>query len=428
MNSLSQHNIYIVDLSRYYAKAPRGKYYLVYAPLKGAFFIADNISPDAIPQHLLSPDNDALMRPHVSHPSQFSKLSILPNLTCNFKCAYCYSAKGRSRSVISEEHITTMLDYFVDGARIADRELAIFISGGGEPTLTWDKVVFAVNYAEQRAQSQGKTLNIMLMSNGSLIDDTIANFIKQHGINIGISFDILPEVQNSQRGKYDLVAANIKRLLSIGVIPSVSAVITPDNVCLMTQMVQEIVNNFSGIKHLNFDPAVSDELFASEAELRAFYHSFADNFFNARALSGQHNITLDCNAIRHAQKIFPRYCEGKLCLVPNGDISMCHTVSSPKETHYNDFTYGDVHDGMVKFDMAVFSRLVNSDNYLMDRCHDCIARWHCAGGCMMCRLNYNADKMSAVCDFTADMTTRLLLHRLDEAMRRKYNKSIEEML
>lgn len=425
--NLNEHNIYTADLSAYYEVEP-GKYFLVYAPLKGVFFIADKDGLQSLPEQLFEPDEQILSAPHITHPEQFTKLTIMPNLTCNFACRYCYSAKGRSTTRMSLGQLKTMLDFFIDGKRVTDRQLDIFISGGGEPTLSWETVVYAVEYAEQLAVQHDKTLNIMLMTNGSLITDEIIDFLLQHDLKVGVSFDILPDVQNSQRGKYDTVSANIRRMLARGLAPTISAVITPLNVGRMSEMVNCITKDYKGIRHLNFDPAISDELYADAGELSDFYTCFVDGFFTARKLAAENNITLDCNAVRHAEKIFPRYCEGKLCLIPDGNISMCHTVSSPREKHYQALVYGSVNNGMVEFDLNKFNGFITLDNYLLPQCNDCIARYHCAGGCMMARKEYDERKMEAVCRFTRDMTTRLLLLRLDNAYQKRHGKTIKDLL
>ena len=34
---------------------------------------------------------------------KIKKMSVIPNLICNFKCSYCYSAQGRSSTIIKWE-------------------------------------------------------------------------------------------------------------------------------------------------------------------------------------------------------------------------------------------------------------------------------------------------------------------------------------
>lgn len=412
---LNENNIQVMEI---------GKNWLVYAPLAGIVFLADAATVEKMDSDLslfpqLTEQTETEYKSRIiSHPSQFTKLSILPNLKCNFKCEYCYSAQGRSNAEIAQDKLKTMLDYFVDAQRVGGKDLSIFISGGGEPLLSWDKVRFILEYSSELAKRQGLKIDFMLMTNGSLITKEAVGILKSFNVETGVSFDILPDIQNSQRGQYDKVSENIRMMIAEGAAPSISSVITGKNVHRMMEMAEEIVHNYKGIKHLNFDPAMNNDTFATAEQLDAFYRSFEDNFFKAKLFCGRHRITLDCNIVRHAEKLFPRYCQGKLCLVPGGDISMCHTVSSPSEHDYDSMIYGKVSDGRVIFDEEKFKPLVNKDNYLMDECTSCIARWHCAGGCMMYRRNYSNDKMQAVCRFTRNMMARILMIRIDSHYRR----------
>lgn len=425
---LNRNEIQIQDL---------GQSYLVYAPLAGIFFKTNPATVEQLETALGLPeekrDEEAAKliaqlteqtvteykNRIVHHPSEYTTLSILPNLKCNFKCAYCYSSQGRSNEEIPLDKLHTMLDWFIDANRVKCNELSIFISGGGEPLLSLDKLKFILEYSDSLAERQGLKMTYMMNTNGSLITPEIVNLLRLHQVETGVSFDILPDVQNAQRGQYEKVAENIRMMASQGLAPSISTVITEKNVNRMMEMVEEIIAKFPDIRHLNFDPAMDDDIFAAVEQLDAFFQNFESNFFRAKMLCIQHNMTLDCNQIRHAQKLFARYCQGQLCLVPNGDISICHTVSSPNEKGYDDMIYGKVENGRLVFDDDKFNALVNRDNFMREECESCIAKWHCSGGCMMFRRNYDSKKMKAVCRFTQSMTTRILLLRLEHHMHLK---------
>lgn len=440
--NLNKYNIQLADLSGHY-DIEAGEVFLIYAPLASSFFLADAETVERMERSVESNEYDDEMkellsqlkektvdyeRSIVADPSQYAHLSILPNLTCNLSCAYCYSAKGRSKTEIDQDKLKAALDYFIDRERISDRHLTIFISGGGEPLLSWEKILFAIEYSRKRAGEQGFELDIYLMTNGTLLCDNIIDVLKDWDVNVGVSFEILPEVQNSQRGHFEKVSENIKLMLKKGLIPSISSVITDLNVDRISEMAEIINSQYSGVRHLNFDPAMSDTLFPDAAHLDAFYKKFADNFFPAKDLCARYGITLDCNIIRKMEKLFPRYCQGKLCLTPNGKISICHSVSSPKEAAFHKVVYGEVADGHLYFDTDKFHTFIDNNNFLLPRCHSCIARWHCAGGCMMYRMNYDEEKMMAVCRFTSRMISSILLKRLDTIFREEEGISIKELL
>ena len=79
------------------------------------------------------PDNYAEILSSIPDISKTTKMSLLPNLICNFSCSYCYSAKGRSGTTISWDRAKQALDFFINSDRIPPQHLSLFISGGGEP-------------------------------------------------------------------------------------------------------------------------------------------------------------------------------------------------------------------------------------------------------------------------------------------------------
>lgn len=443
---LNRYNIQTADLCTFYPGMDVNRLFLVYAPLAGVSLISDrenlskleteialepqrrNCSFAKLIDQITDTSESDVNSMIVSSPNKYTKLSILPNLICNFSCSYCYSAKGRSKAEITKERLRLALDFFIDNKRVTERTLTIFISGGGEPVISWEKVRFIVLYSRKRAQEQGFNLDLLLMTNGSLITPEMVHFLKEHQVQVGVSFEILPEIQQTQRGKHEQVKSSIHTMLDMGLIPSISSVITPHNVNRMEEMVSVVVSEYAGIKHLNFEPAMSNELFADETVLDTFYHNFVEHFFRAKKLSGEHRITLDCNVVRKVEKLFPRYCQGKLCLTPNGTFSICHTVSSPKEKAYDDFVYGRLTDEGPVFDEHKFQRLIDVEHILLPDCAACIARWHCAGGCLMYRRNYDQKKFRAVCRFTQKMTGTILLAKLDAAYQEMHHHGIDKLL
>lgn len=445
ISNLNKHDIQAIDLCEFY-NIEAENVFLVYSPLAGVFFLSDSNNLAKMNDNIVDIGNtkdqeikitleqmtdssDADFSDSiVDEPSKYTRLSIIPNQKCNLSCSYCYASKGRSKAEISEQKLKTMLDFFIDRKRVSSKNLSIFISGGGEPTLSWERVLFIIEYGRERECSQRMNVDFFLMTNGTLIDNNIIEEFRKYNVNIGVSFEILPEIQNTQRGLYDKVSRNIQLMLNKGIYPSISSVITDKNVDKMGIMVDTIIKEYKGIRHLNFDPAMSNDIFFDVRKLQDFYNRFERNFFKAKEVCLCHNITLDCNLIRKAEKLFPRYCQGKLCLTPNGKISICHSISSPLEAAFPDVIYGEVTDVEVVFDINKYKALICKDNYLLDGCKSCIARWHCAGGCLMYKKNYDKAHFNTVCHFTRRMIGSILLKRLDATYKEKHNFGIEELI
>ncbi len=431
-----------------YFHLPARKLYLVYAPLSAATFIGTDkdiemletaffhqeqgLSIDEQMQETIAALTDySNVNPQknvVSHPSLYTRLSILPNFICNFSCSYCYSAKGRSNKALDQESARVMLDYFIDKNRVDEKKLDLFISGGGEPLMSWDIVRYIITYGNERASLQGMDLYISLMTNGSKVTAPIIDTLKKYNVHTGVSFEILPDVQNKQRAQYNSVSENIRQMINAGVVPAVSAVITPENVKRMTEMVYEIVHRFPGIKHLNFDPAMATGFFTDTENPDEFYAHFISCFLQAKSIAAEHGITLDCNVIRKFEDLFPRYCQGKLCLTPENKISICHSISSPHENGYKEVIYGEIKDNKVNLDPEKFRFLTDSKNYLLEECHTCLAKWHCGGGCLMYKCNYSRSQFASVCRFTQKFIKELILQRLDNQYKENYNTSLKEYI
>ena len=160
----------------------------------------------------LTPRHIPLSAP-VPDVASFTKLSLLPNYTCNFACSYCYSSAGRSSQEIEWDKVRSALDYFIDENRIPVSPLSLFISGGGEPLVSWSTVTGkAIEYARLRALQKGFPLHISLITNGSLLTEEIASVLQANQCTVCVSFEVLEDLQNRQRRYYDEVHLHVEML------------------------------------------------------------------------------------------------------------------------------------------------------------------------------------------------------------------------
>jgi len=443
---LNKREIFSADVSGYFG-SPKGVLYLLYSPFNESAMIVSsdfleklekyagsfekngthNIEIKETYEALTAFQFPSALNDTVKSPAGYSRLTLIPNYKCNFNCSYCYSAKGRSDKEIAPGVIRKGIDYFINRERIHSSDLTIFISGGGEPLLSWGLLRNELFYAKHRAINQGFRLSILLMTNGSVLNKSIIKDLKELNVNVGVSFEILEEIQEIQRGHYHRVARNIKKLTGAGVIPSVSATITKANVDLQEKMVEELITAFPEITGINFDPVTDASAFGTPDELRGFLNSYLDSFFKARAKAFGFRRKLYCNMLRRFETISERYCNGKLCLTPEGTFSICHSITSPQEKDYEACIYGHITESRTpEFDQGKFNRLINDNVYAKAVCASCIAKWHCAGGCLMHRIHLNPVFFEEVCNFSRDFITRILLEQLDEEYMEEYNISLKE--
>ena len=372
----------------------------------------------------ITPAGDRIAR--ISAPQDLQKLSILPTQACNLSCSYCYAAGGRSAERLGWEKLSGTLDYFIDAGRLKSRYLTISFIGGGEPMLEWELVKKGIEYAGKRAAEQGFRVDITLITNGTMMNDEMAGFLKAQGVLPNISFDILEDVQQKQRGHFEKVMATLDCLIRNGHQPSVNATITPENVERMDQMAGLMFRRFPAVKSMIFEPVVDPHTFATAQELRGFYAKYTREIFRVRQMAREKGCIIECRILNNVGEILDRGCPPKLTLTPRGDLTICYCVSSPLEKSFEKRVYGRVDDqGNLSFDQEKFSAICSEDVYSFAKCDHCFARWYCAGGCMCPNDLYDEDRLEVLCDFTRELVARELTGRVQ---RRHFRDKGEDIL
>lgn len=429
---LTHHSIFVIPAEEY---LPSGRATLLYAPLTGyvmkvtpadiqqlenAAARKEELTDPSVQSHLdhlcnLSAYGKSMYS--VTDPGEYLLLYILPNYICNFSCSYCFSAQGRSDKELSKEELKAALDYFIDSNRIREKKLFITFLGGGEPTLSWELLKFGITYIHTRASAEKIDVTITLVINGSVLSTEMLQTFVTHNVRIRISFEVLEEIQNRQRGSYKRVCQSIDRLSAAGVYLQVRAMITPLNVERMVEMVQELADRFPGVEAYLFDPVTDKHIFCQEEETRSFYKKYQQHFFRALDLARQQHKQLKCALSRNLDSIVLRYCYGELCLTPEATFTICHRVSTPADERYTACTYGKIDpSGRLVFDREKFGRLIRTDT-IHDNpdCKTCFLQWNCGGGCMVQNREYNPAIRKVICEFTRNFSTELLVRKLGSA-------------
>lgn len=367
--------------------------------------------------------------PLANDPDTYTRMAILPNNVCNFKCSYCYSAHGRSGKVITKELLKGSLDHFINNKRIStDNKLAISILGGGEPMLSWELVRFIIEYSNERSSKMGfRGIDINLVTNGSIFTQEMIDILKKYKVPVSISFEILEEIQNLQRGHYEKVSNNIRWIISEGIRPQLRACITQENISLMKRMIDEVLNKFPGTREVMMEYVTDPDRMTDPLEVRAFYQQYLDNFFEAHDYAAEHGLLLDCSAYRNFNLLIQRFCPGDNTLTAYGEISVCSRIGAPADAGYSDSIYGKVkEDGTMDINREKFNHLIGLNVYHYPQCSSCWAKWHCAGGCMVHKYLYNQAIRDEICLYMRNFCKRMLLRNLDKEYRENCGMSLKQ--
>lgn len=401
---------------------PSGDEYLLYAPLSG---VVANVSeadilaleeslrrgvPDKTLDEILSDNSEPVLK--VLPWKKQTELTILLNRKCNFSCSYCYSKDGRDQTVLDFDVVKTVLDRFISPER--GKFLDIVFSGGGDPVLSFDIFRQSVIYARQVADCRGIDVGIGIVTNGSTLRQEYIDFIKANRIDLVISCDILRDVHDRQRSHFDIVAATIDLLCGQGVQVGLRSTITPLNVERMEEMVDELSRRFPKVTGAAFEPVLNRELFPTVSSLEKFYDRFTAHIFRAIEKGRQSGIMIGNTIVNNVDTNKVRACLGKIVVTPQGELTACSRLSSPKEPYYGDFCYGKATaaEGFI-IDDDRYQEIMSYGVESYRECHSCLAKYHCSGGCLLARRLLSGDYIEAYCRFNREMVKQVLLSKME---------------
>lgn len=422
-SKLKEHNIYIVPVGGYFGKEDKACY-MVYSPLANVFFLSLRNEVENLEQLLNEgKKNDVLNRllnhkpltgnlPGESYDT-FCTLHLLLNEKCNFHCKYCYSAEGRSSAELSIEQIRIMLDYYLSSERGAVKDRTIMFMGGGEPVLSWEKLEQSTVLAKEIASKNDINVHFSLTTNGSILNDRMIDFLKIHNFTVQISFEVLPDVQNEQRGMNDTVACNLKRLTDANISNYVRSTITDANVDRMPEMVEYCQTHFPAVNKLSCQYVVDPEYFASVEIVYQFFNRYFNSFMAATEQAKKTNLQLRSSSshlINYSMR--EKFCYNLVCFTPHGTLTTCPDISSPKEDNYTQSVFGKIENGKIEFDDTAFKRLTKGSIHTFEKCQTCWAKWNCGSGCPSSRRVYSSEIFDSICDFYRRMLCHSLMNEL----------------
>lgn len=147
---------------------------------------------------------------------------------CNLRCSYCFV--DHQAKHMDVKMLFSVLDKLFENALGKHIEIQFF---GGEPLLRFDLIKKAVKYISENHIKRGTSVSYSLTTNGTMITDEIAQFIKQHPFTICISLDgdkatnDINRIYRNGRGSYDQVIKGYKLLRKHGC-QNVGFLLTPN--------------------------------------------------------------------------------------------------------------------------------------------------------------------------------------------------------
>lgn len=150
---------------------------------------------------------------------------------CNLACSYCYIHK--SMGDMSKQIAQQIINKTIDSCKTNGINKMNIKFAGGEPLLRFDLVKSIVSYA--RDVSGDIDVSFLLLTNGTLVTEQIARYIKEKDIRVGVSLDGMGTVNDNCRhyangkGSFENVFRGLSVLKNADVNPSIMTTVSCQN-------------------------------------------------------------------------------------------------------------------------------------------------------------------------------------------------------
>lgn len=310
--------------------------------------------------------------------------SIILNLTynCNLKCTYCFEKQCKSKGTMLPETGIKSIDFLIRLNPSIDKYTIVFF--GGEPLLNFNTLKEVVKYCESLKH---KRFKYSITTNGTIINDEIIAFFKEHNFNIIVSVDGNEKIQNENRPfvngneSFFTVFQNIKRMEKEGISFLSRSTVVPEKSNLIDIAIffenAEIEFDFEYVINTNssmniYNTNNIENINKQYQELLEFY---------LERLNRNKKIHWK-SFISKIKRIHFRLGKGIVCssgvssltVNSDGNIFSCQNLS-----YDNIYNVGSIYKG-INYDLLTKYLPEKIDDIV--KCKDCTIRYLCAGVCV----------------------------------------------
>lgn len=366
-----------------------------------------------------------------SFPEKYSptQVTLFPTNQCNLRCSYCYASAGDwTPQVMDWHYATSATERVIENLKAKGaKHLSLGFHGGGEPLFPWELIKRIVTYAEERCAKEGLQLAVFSATNGVLSERQL-EWIVRHFVNLNISFDGLPHVQDFHRplptgkGSFEFVDRTMRFLDAHNFHYGVRSTISSYNVDLMEESLDFIGQNYKS-KSVHFEPLFYCGRCKTSGSLRPEMQKFADNFRQCEEKCAPYGIALTYSGCQ-IQNLTSSFC-GVSCdnfsVTPDGHITTCFEVTSKADPKSEIFFIGRIDDdGSLEINEEKRRFLHSLTVDKLDYCKNCFAKWHCAGECAA-KLGHT-DYTGARGHDRCELNRQLIAHRVVNLVEGKYSQ------
>jgi uncharacterized protein len=171
-------------------------------------------------------------------------LELIVTEDCNLRCAYCFEKDMIGRKKMSLKVAQAAIDLLFD---YSQEENDLYITYfGGEPLLNIPLIKSITEYVEKKEELSGKKVEFGMTSNGILLNESMAEYLARHKINVLLSIDgsklshDLCRVDKKGRGTFERSMEGLKMLKRFQPWIGTRMTVVPSNVQRLYEDVVEL--------------------------------------------------------------------------------------------------------------------------------------------------------------------------------------------
>ncbi len=323
-------------------------------------------------------------------------LNLMISQDCNLRCAYCYAEHGSygcEKKLMNFDTAKRSTDKLFNKAR--DNRIVFF---GGEPFLNFSLMKDLDSYLSMK----GMAAKYTTVTNGTIMNHEIKNFINEKFFNLCISLDGTKEINDVHRygnmeSVHDCVLNTISILEPRNYSISVKSVVTKKSLDGLMDNI-EYINSLDvdsmAAEPVHYMPPESD-LFLSDKDLTKYVQEMVKiSVEQIRKMARGERVVIMSHTFDILRQILTKTRKINMCsggrefitITADGDVYPCHMYIGVDE-----FWMGNVHDA--DFPGKRFKRIRDIFNninvYSSPECSSCWARFLCGGECTWLSYIYN---------------------------------------
>ncbi|MFW9896557.1 MAG: radical SAM protein [Candidatus Thorarchaeota archaeon] len=323
---------------------------------------------------------------------------------CNLSCKYCYSGR-KFEDCMSFETAQKIVEFAIKIT--PPKQIINFGFFGGEPLLCFDLIQKIITFIRQKEEKTQNSVSLNIVTNGTLLNKSILNFIKRENINLCLSIDGPEKVHNLNRlykdgrGSYEDTFQSLKLVLNNLNRFQVNAVYSPNTIDSLVDVVSFFDQQEVNAIHLNPNILTSWEgdiylkLRSKFMELATYYiHCYRENREMAINLIDSKLLLL----IKKGYEEKDRCCLGEeeWAFAPSGNIYPCERFIG--EDDNEKFCLGNIHSG---FNQKCICKVLKNRGNHDKKCMNCNLQRYCMNWCG-CTNYYTTGKSDLVSTFICE--------------------------